>query len=283
MTRLQPDEQKSLTHGEFWIPEDEREVYKLALGALNRVGLPYVVSGLYAIHHYTGIYRKTKDLDLFFEPGYVVEAARVLKAAGFTVNLEQSHWIAKALMNDKQVDLIYGTGNGLSFIDAHWHARSRPGILAAEPVRVSPPEDLLWHRLFVSERHRSDMSDGVHLIYCRGHELDWDHVLKRVANEWRLLLSQIHLFDFAYPGHRHKVPRPVRELLLERAHAELADEGDPNVCAGTLISRFSFSIDVNEWGMRDLRKEATAATRTLPIIQEIIASDVWEQPENEEA
>ncbi len=277
MTRLNAEEQKSVTHGEFWIPEAEREAYKLALRTLNQAGLSYVVAGLYAIYHYTGIYRQTKDLDLFVEPKGVVDAARALKGAGFHVKLEQSHWIAKALLNDHQVDLIFGMGNGLSFIDEEWYRFSRPGILAAEQVRVAPPEELLWHRLFVSERHRSDMSDAVHLIMCRGSELDWGRVLQRVGNEWRLLLAQIQLFDFAYPGHRHKVPRPIRELLLQRAHEEMDDVGDPNACHGTLISRFSFAIDVNEWGMRDVRKEATSVARGLPIVQEITASDVWDE------
>src|SRR2546430_11154752 len=39
---------------------------------------------------YTGIYRKTKDLDLFFEPSRVVDAARALRDAGFHVHLEQA-------------------------------------------------------------------------------------------------------------------------------------------------------------------------------------------------
>jgi hypothetical protein len=49
------------------------------------------------------------------------------------------------------------------------------------------------------------------------------------------------------------------------------------VCQGTLISRFSYNLDVNEWGFRDLRKEATIATRQLPVIGEITASDVWDE------
>ncbi|MEX2282130.1 MAG: nucleotidyltransferase [Gemmatimonadota bacterium] len=281
MTRLNAEEQKSVTHGEFWIPEEERKAYKLALHTLNLAGVPYVVAGLYAIHHYTGIYRETKDLDLFVEPVRLIEAATVLKAAGFQVKLENPHWLAKALQDGHQVDLIFGMGNGLSFIDQDWYRYSRAAILAGEQVRVAPPEDLLWHRLFVSERHRSDMSDAVHLIMCRGSELDWARVLQRVGNQWRLLLAQIHLFDFAYPGHRHKVPRPIRDLLLQRAHDEMDDVGDPNACYGTLISRFSFAIDVNEWGMRDLRKEATALARCLPIVQEIIASDVWDESTSE--
>ena len=66
--RLTPEERKSLTHGDFWIPEAERETYKRALDALNAAGIEYIVAGAYAIYEHTGIYRKTKDLDLFFEP-----------------------------------------------------------------------------------------------------------------------------------------------------------------------------------------------------------------------
>lgn len=275
MVRLTVEERRSVTHGEFWIPEEERTVYQQGLRALNEAGVPYVIAGLYAIYEYTGIYRQTKDLDLFLAPGRLVDAARALKHAGFDVKLEQAHWIAKALLNGKQIDLIFGMGNGLSLIDEDWYRYSRPGILAATQVRIAPPEDLLWHRLFVSERHRSDMSDAVHLIFCRGPELNWERVLQRTGQQWQLLLAQIHLFDFVYPAHRRNVPQWVRDELHARAEADV-DITDPTVCQGTLISRFSFAIDVNEWGMRDLRKEAIVAARQLPIVQEIISSDVWD-------
>jgi len=280
MVRLTLEERRSVTHGEFWIPEEERVVYQKGLRALNEAGIPYVVAGLYAVYEYTGIYRQTKDLDLFLQPGWLIPAAHALKATDFSVHLEQAHWIAKAVLNGRQIDLIYGMGNGLTLIDEDWYRFSRPGILAAMQVRVAPPEDLLWHRLFVSERHRSDMSDAVHLIFCRGPELNWDRVLQRTGDQWQLLLAQIHLFDFVYPGHRRNVPRRVRNTLYERAKAALDEEGDPSICQGTLISRFSFAIDVNEWGMRDLRKEAVVAARQLPIVQEIIASDVWDDRES---
>ncbi|MGQ0561099.1 MAG: nucleotidyltransferase family protein [Gemmatimonadota bacterium] len=276
MAHLTGEEQKSVTHGEFWIPEGERQVYQRALRTLNRHGVKYVVSGLYALYEYTGIYRKTKDLDLFVEPAHVVEAARTLKEDGFTVYLEQSHWIAKALWEDNQIDLIFGMGNGLSFIDELWWKRSRPGILAATPVRIAPPEDLIWHRLYVSERHRSDMSDVQHMLLRRGHELDWEHMLMRIDVHWRLLLAQVHLFDFTYPGHRASVPHWVRDRLNRRARAEMDDVGDPEVCYGTMISRFSFTIDVHEWGFKDPRKEFVLQARRVPIVQEICGSDVWE-------
>lgn len=279
---LTREERKSLTHSEFWIPEEEREVYRNALETLNRAGVPYVISGLYALYEYTGIYRQTKDLDLFVEPRHAVDTARVLQRVGFHTHLEQSHWIAKAMWGEKQIDLIFGTGNGLSFIDDLWYKHSRPGILAGTAVRVAPPEELIWHRLFVSERHRSDVSDVLHLILCRGHELDWERLLWRVGSHWRLLLAQVHLYDFVYPGHRARIPQDVRRTLYDAAAADIDAVGDPEVCQGTLISRFSYNIDVNEWGFRDLRKEATIATRQLPVVQEITASDVWQDKDQEE-
>jgi Uncharacterised nucleotidyltransferase len=273
---LSKEEKRSLTHGEFWIPEAEREVYRTALRTLNRAGVRFVVSGLYALYEYTGIYRQTKDLDLFVEPAQVVPAARALKAVGFRPHLEQAHWLAKAMWDDKPVDLIFGTGNGLSFIDSIWFERSRAGLLAGTPVRVAPPEELILHRLFVSERHRSDVADVLHLIVCRGDEFDWERLLWRLNDHWRLLLAQIHLYDYVYPGHRARVPQWVRRKLYDAAEAAVAEVGDASICQGTLISRFSYSIDVNEWGFRDLRKEATIAARALPIVREIVQDEVWE-------
>src|SRR4028118_2066975 len=106
MGNLSKEEQKSITHGGFWIQEAEREIYKRALAALNEAGVPYVVAGAdaiyedtglyraaaleragvpsvvagaYAIYEHTGIYRQTKDLDLFCEPEAVIQAMEVLR------------------------------------------------------------------------------------------------------------------------------------------------------------------------------------------------------------
>jgi hypothetical protein len=39
---------------------------------------------------------------------------------------------------------------------------------------------------------------------------------------------------------------------------------------------------VNEWGFRDYRRESVMAARTLPIVNEIAASDVWESINEEQ-
>lgn len=276
--RLSPEERKSLTHGDFWIPEDERDVYRRALQALNQAAIPYVVAGAYAIYEHTGIYRQTKDLDLFVEPTVAVSAARALHDAGFVMRLEDLHWLAKAFVGDKFVDLIYGMGNAVAFIDDSWLQHSRPGVLAAQPVRIAPAEELIWHRLFINERHRHDMSDVVHLILCSGDVLEWERLVSRVGPAWPLLLAQLQTFSYVYPGYRSNVPAWVMEQLVERARADIArDDEDADVTRGTMISRFSFAIDVREWGFSDPRGELVRQARSHPAIGEIAESDVWDE------
>jgi len=286
MRNLSKEERKSVTHGEFWIPEDEREIYKRALGALNDAGVPYVVAGAYAIYEHTGIYRQTKDLDLFCEPQAVVPAMEALKQAGFRTRLEQGHWLAKALDDPYFVDVIYGMGNGLALIDSDWYAHSKPAILAATPVRVAPPEELIWHRLFINERHRHDMADIAHLILTRGHLMDWDRLLAKTAEHWPLLLSQVQMFRYVYPGYRDQIPVRVVKELLERAERDAmvpsAADREHDTTRGTLISRFSFAIDVNEWGFRDLREEYIRQMENHPDVLAIEASTVFDERRSDE-
>jgi len=276
--RLTPEERKSLTHGDFWIPDEERGVYRRALEALNAAEVKYVVAGAYAIYEHTGIYRKTKDLDLFFEPASVVNAARALRDAGFVTRLEDEHWLAKATLGDHFVDLIYGMGNGIALIDEGWTTHSHPGILAATPVRIAPAEELIWHRLFISERHRHDMSDIVHLILCLGDTLDWNRLVDRVGENWPLLLSQVLMFAYVYPGHKANIPKWVPERLLQNARAEFErEEEDVDLTRGPMISRFSFTIDVREWGFSDPRSELVKEARNKPQVRAIVEADVWDE------
>lgn len=277
-SELTKEEQKSVTHSDFWIPEEEREKYKVALAALNSSGIPYVITGAYAIYEYTGIYRQTKDLDLFVEPENLVPAMKVLRDAGFVTRLEQPHWLAKATLGEHFIDIIFGMGNGLALVDSDWYEYSTPAILAAHPVRVAPVEELLWHRLFISERHRQDMADIAHLILCRGDSLDWDRLVDKTGEHWPLLLAQLQMFQYVYPSAKGRIPPEVLKDLLGRAAKEADRErSDEPTSRGTLVSRFSFNIDVNEWGFRDLRSESIAEMEKEPILREIAASDVWDE------
>lgn len=284
MRNLSKEERKSVTHSEFWIPEAERELYKRGLNALNQAGVPCVVAGAYAIYEHTGIIRQTKDLDLFCTPEAVLQAMQVLREAGFITRLEQTHWIGKAISKDNRdhfIDIIYGMGNGLALIDEDWFRHSSPAILAATQVRVAPPEELIWHRLFINERHRHDMADIAHLILCKGHLMDWRRLVAKTGENWPLLLSQLLMFRYVYPGYRDQVPREVLRELLDRAESSAgegsAEGADHDLTRGTLISRFSFAIDVNEWGFHDMRDEKIRAMQQHPAVMALAESDVWDE------
>jgi hypothetical protein len=208
----------------------------------------------------------------------VLPAAQALHDGGFVMRLDDLHWLAKGFVGDNFVDLIYGMGNGVAFIDEQWVQHSRAGVLAAQPVRIAPAEELIWHRLFISERHRHDMSDVVHLILCSGDVLDWERLVARVGQHWPLLLAQLQIFSFVYPGYRSNVPAWVMEQLIEQARADIGrDEEDADVTRGTLISRFSFAIDVREWGFSDPRGEMVRQARNHPVIKAIAESNVWDE------
>jgi hypothetical protein len=136
----------------------------------------------------------------------------------------------------------------------------------------------MWHRLFISERHRHDMSDVVHLILGYGEALDWQRLVARVGENWPLLLSQILMFSYVYPGYRTNVPAWVPETLLERARAQIGqDEDKPEFTRGPLISRFSFMIDVREWGFTSPREDLVRAARQHPAIKAVATADVWDE------
>ena len=62
------------------------------------------------------------------------------------------------------------------------------------------------------------MSDVVHLILCVGDTLDWERLVRRTGPDWPLLLAQLLMFNYVYPGYRAQRPGlGLRQLLNERA------------------------------------------------------------------
>src|SRR5690606_15287028 len=103
-------------------------------------------------------------------------------------------------------------------------------------------------------------------------------LLRKTAEHWPLLLAQLLMFSYVYPEARDRVPAAVVNGLLERARADVdrPRSAEP-ITRGTLVSRFSFAIDVNEWGLRDLRREAVHAAEQSAIIRNIATSEVWQE------
>ena len=71
------------------------------------------------------------------------------------------------------------------------------------------------------------------------------------------------------------------EQLIERARADVGRDEEADMTRGTLISRFSFAIDVREWGFADPRGEMVRQARNHPQVREIATSDVWDERSDE--
>jgi hypothetical protein len=244
----------TLNTGQDVLSPETSAFYRTAIHALREAGIPFLVGGAYALAHYTGVVRHTKDFDFFVRPQDARRTLDALAAAGCRPEMTFPHWLGKAYRGDDFCDVIFSSGNGLCDVDDGWLEHAETAEILGETVRLVPAEEMIWSKGFVCERERYDGADICHVLRSRGDRLDWRRLLERFGPHWRVLLSHLVLFGFVYPGERARVPEWVMEELLSRlqeeAHTPAADE---RLCLGTLLSRAQYLKDVEEWGYRDAR------------------------------
>ncbi|MGZ6126086.1 MAG: nucleotidyltransferase [Myxococcales bacterium] len=245
--RLSPEEQ------------DERHAHREALRVLQERGLEPMVGGAYALKMHTGIWRDTKDLDLFLPRKDVHDALETLARAGYRTEITDPLWLAKAFAGPYFVDLIFSSGNGIATVDDQWRQRALTSTVLDREALVVPAEEMIWQKAFIQERERFDGADIHHLLRCKGSKLDWDHLLARFGEQhWQVLLVHLITFRFAFPREKEQVPeRVMREMIrrLERQEAEPA--GADRLCRGTLLSRQQYLHETNVEGYRDAREIET--------------------------
>jgi hypothetical protein len=234
----------------------EQSVHRGALVALQRAGLDPMVGGAYALRAHTGLWRDTKDLDLFLSKARIHEALAVLDRAGYETEFTDPLWIAKALRGPWFVDLIFSSGNGIATVDEHWHRRASTMPVLGVPCLVVPAEEMIWSKGFIQERERFDGADIHHLLRCAGAKLDWKHLLSRFGDRhWEVLLVHLITFRYSFPREKAQVPEWVMREMLRRLEAR---EGEPaaeeRICRGTLLSRQQYLYETNQLGYRDARE-----------------------------
>jgi len=254
---------------DFPVPEPDEEAvrpahlepatfafYRACMQALNEEGADYLVGGAYAFARYTGIERHTKDFDIFCRQKDADRILAVLDRLGCRTERTFPHWLAKAFNAETGdfIDVIYSSGSGIAVVDDEWFTHSVPEVVLGIPVRLCPAEEIIWSKGFIMERERYDGNDVAHLLHARGASLDWDRLLRRFGEHWRVLLSHLVLFGFIYPPERSVVPASVHNELMRRLQAEAtATPPDDRTCQGTLISRAQYLVDIGPWGYRDAR------------------------------
>lgn len=247
---------------------------------MNRAEVPYVVSGAFALQQHTGIWRNTKDLDLFLPPEVVPQALEHLKHEGFETEIRDPVWLAKAHRDGYFVDLITGMSNAIITVDQSWIDRGSPAEVLDVPTRVLAPEELIASKLFVNFRERFDGADVVHIIFGTRGKLDWQRLRALVGEHWEILLWELVLFHYVYPAMGHYVPREVWDDLLSRLRSDLEHPRREAPFRGSLLDEKMFAIDVHEWGMEDLLK--LNRDQREPKITAVADADIIENVETDQ-
>ncbi|MDF2693511.1 MAG: hypothetical protein K0S65_1894, partial [Labilithrix sp.] len=229
-----------------------RQFYEDTLRTLVHAEIPFLVGGAIALKHFAGIARDTKDLDVFLRKCDLERAMAALSDVGFETEILFPHWLGKAWSGPHFVDFIFDSANGLCPVDDAWFEHAANCMLWNVPVLVSPAEEMIVSKCFVMERERFDGADVYHLLEACGRALDWDRVLQRFGDNWRVLLGHLLFFTFVYPQKRQNIPTNVMDALLERARLEKSAE-EVEVCRGTLLSREQYLVDLRERGYADAR------------------------------
>lgn len=231
------------------------EFYREALSHLQQADIPFLVGGAYALEAHTGIVRRTKDFDIFVLEADVSRVLEVMSREGYKTEFSFPHWLAKAFSGDDFLDIIFNSGNGICPVDSQWFEHAISGTVLGQPMQLCPAEETIWQKSFILERDRCDVADVAHLLRHRGPQLDWQRLLRRFGDRWRVLFAQLSLFEFIYPGERHAIPTWVAHELSARLLGERGGPRcrDPFECHGTLLSATQYLRDIEHEGYRDGR------------------------------
>jgi hypothetical protein len=256
--------------------EESHAFYRRMMEALRAADAPFLVGGAYALAHYTGIERFTKDFDVFLKRSDLERIEGVLAEAGCEIQRFAPHWLSKAIRGDDFIDLIWSSGNGVAVVDDLWFEHAAHGPVLGVPAPLCPAEEMIWSKALIMERERYDGADVAHLIHERAHRLDWQRLLERFDANWRVLLAHLTHFGFVYPQRRASIPDWVMADLVRRLRVEQRQPPPRDaVCRGTLLSRNQYAVDVERWGYRDGRLPPGGNMSQREI-------DIWEQRRRED-
>jgi hypothetical protein len=231
-----------------------QDFYLRILDVLGGGSIEFLVGGAFALRVHTGIERDTKDFDIMLRPRDVERVLGLCRNAGFQADYAFSHWIAKIHFGEHFIDLIYRAGNGLCEVDDKWFERAREAEVLGRPLLLCPVEEMIWQKAYIMERERYDGADVLHLLRSNAATLDWNHLISRFGEDWRVLFSHLVLFGYVYPQQRADIPLPVMDRLIAQFRDELAAPPmDDKLCRGPLLSRAQYLSDIERWGYRDPR------------------------------
>ena len=208
------------THAQPWsprLPEEEWRVYQRVAQEARKKGVRFAFGGAFATAVYTGELRNTKDFDFYILPEDREAMRDAISRAGLADYYDRlpydRSWIYRASQGDVLVDAIWAMANQRTLVDPLWLSRGPLVDIRGDQLRAIPIEELIWSKLYVLQRERTDWGDVLNLIAAQTNSIDWQHLLGRLGGDAPLLTAVLSLFAWLDPSAAGKIPTSVWDRL----------------------------------------------------------------------
>jgi hypothetical protein len=233
-------------------PPEAEAFYSEVLQLMAKSEIPFLVSGTYALASYTGVDRPTKDVDVFAKAGDALRLLSYFRDQGFSVETVDERWLNRITRGELFVDIITNMPTVTTHVTDDWFVDAPEAELFGAKVRLVPPTQFIWSKIFVADHHRYDGADVAHVILKCHDRIDWKVLLSHMELYWEVLLMALLNFRFVYPSERHRVPRWLMEELLDRLNDQMmVKPPGKRICRGRIFSPRDYSIDVEQWGFSE--------------------------------
>lgn len=198
------------------VPPEQWMVYAGFMAEAAKRNIPFAVGGGLAISAYTGCVRNTKDLDLFILERDSQEAIQITRELGLAEYLEVPYdptWSYRSSREGYILDFLWRMLNGRSSVTPRWLSEGWELTVRGVNFRLLPVEELIWSKLYIVRRDRSDWPDLLSLLYRHGAQLDWEHLFDCLEADALVLGGVVNLFRWLCPGVACRFPEFVWSRL----------------------------------------------------------------------
>ena len=107
-------------------------------------------------------------------------------------------------------------------VGPEWLSRGPEVSLRGERLRAIPIEELIWSKLYILQRERSDWNDVFNLIDAQPGAIDWGHLIQQLSDDVPLLSAALLVYGWLAPDRSGDIPGEVwSRLALQPPQREL--------------------------------------------------------------
>lgn len=224
------------------ISEEEWRVYRPVILAAEERKLVFAIGGGPAQSEYSKRQRWTKDLDFFLKPTDVPAMKAIMEEQGIEDYFEHEEydrsWIYRGIKDEVILDIIWTMPNHRMVVDDLWLTRGLQVQINDLRLRLLSPEELLWSKIYVMQRDRTDWPDLLNLIHTCAEELDWKHLCNRLGEDVLLLGGLLSVYKWMCPGGARRLP----EWLWDEIRAADRDQQETGC-----VKERQFLLDTRDW------------------------------------